>query len=529
MLEYNLSFSKYKLRDYEKLLAISEFKNLFPEIKEFNITDGKIEFSSDDILDKQKLKHLTFFSQIAYKSTDYNEKRFVPNQVILENIKNLNFAELESDLVNQIQSTNGREIRYLTHSFHEYKGRFYPQLAKSFMNMANLSSRDTVLDPFCGSGTTLVESLLYGSNAIGVDINPVAYLLARCKIRSFFIQPKELIYVRNCLDVVCQKYLEKNISHIELPNYWIELEYLNKWFPIDNLRKILFILSEVDKHENEDIRLLLKVTLSNLLRDFSFQDPSQLRIRKRKSTPPDNVFERFIQSLDTNILILQKIRKLKDLSFNSDIKNFLGDTRKLTEYDFVNRDSIDLVITSPPYATALPYVDTDRLSLFIFGYTDKNSFKTLEKSLIGNREITKKEREFLDVELERNFIKSVLPIDIMEKLEKIYYLNKNSNVGFRRKNTASLLFKYFLDMNESVREINYVLKPNKYLFMVIGANRTVAGGEEILIPTNDYLAIIAEKNGFELIQKIEMTVQKSYMIHSRNSINNESILILRKK
>ena len=123
MLEYNLFFPKYKLRDYEKLLAINEFKNLFPEIKVFNITDDKIEFVSNYVLDKQKLKRLTFFSQITYKTPDCNEKRFVPNQVIIENIRNLNFAELESDLIDQIQPTNGREIRYLTHSFHEYKGR----------------------------------------------------------------------------------------------------------------------------------------------------------------------------------------------------------------------------------------------------------------------------------------------------------------------------------------------------------------------------------------------------------------------
>jgi DNA modification methylase len=529
MFEYNLFFPKYKLRDYEKLLAINEFKNLFPEIKVFNITDDKIEFASNCVLDKQKLKRLTFFSQITYKNPDCNEKRFVPNQVIIENIRNLNFAELESDLIDQIQPINGREIRYLTHSFHEYKGRFYPQLVKSFMNIANLDSQETVLDPFCGSGTTLVESLLYGSNAIGIDINPVAYLLAKCKIRSFYIQFEELIEARNHLDKINQQFYERNTSHIELPNYEIDLEYLNNWFPRENLRKILFLISEIDKYENEDIRLLLKVTLSNLLRDFSFQDPSQLRIRKRKNTPPDNLFEEFINSLDTNILTLQKIRKLKDFSFSARVENFLGDVRKLTEYDFIGKDSIDLVITSPPYATALPYVDTDRLSLFLFGYTDKSSFKTLEKSLIGNREITKKERELLDTELERNFINSVLPIDIIKKLERIYYLNRNSDVGFRRKNTASLLLKYFLDMNESIKGINFVLKPNKYFFVVIGVNRTIAGGEEIFIPTDDFIAMIAEKNGFELIQKIEMSVQKSYMIHSKNSINNESILILRKK
>ena len=91
----------------------------------------------------------------------------------------------------------------------------------------------------------------------------------------------------------------------------------------------------------------------------------------------------------------------------------------------------------------------------------------------------------------------------------------------------------FADMDEgapdAIKEINYVLKPRKYFFIVIGGNRTIAGGKEILIPTDDFIGLIAKKNGFEIKQKISMSVQKSYMIHSKNSINTESILILRKK
>ncbi|MCJ7529938.1 MAG: DNA adenine methylase [Anaerolineales bacterium] len=529
MFEYKLFFSNYKLREYEKQLAVCEFENLFPEIKETNITDGKIEFSSYTLLDEYKLKRLTFFSQIIYNNSIYGAKRFVPDQVIFENLKNLNFAELESDLVYQIIPTNGKEIRYLTHSFHEYKGKFYPQLAKSFMNYASLQSHEVVLDPFCGSGTTLVESLLLGANAIGIDINPLAYLLTKCKIRSFFIPIEQLSNVDQYFNEIDDSHYFSDHAEINIPNEEIDIEYLNNWFPDKNLQKIFFILKEIEKLKNKDIQLLLKVTLSNLLREFSYQDPSQLRIRRRKDTPPNNLFKMFVQSLNTHILTLQKFKHLKNFELNTKVENFLGDVRKLNEYYFIDKDSIDLVITSPPYATALPYVDTDRLSLFVFEYTDKDTFRTLEKSLIGNREITKKDRELLDLELEINFTKSILPKAIINKLEKIYNLNKNGSVGFRRKNTAALLFKYFIDMNEAIKQINYVLKTNKYFFMVIGGNRTIAGGEEILIPTDDFLGLIAQKNGFELIKKIRMSVQKSYMIHSKNSINTESILVLKKK
>jgi hypothetical protein len=83
------------------------------------------------------------------------------------------------------------------------------------------------------------------------------------------------------------------------------------------------------------------------------------------------------------------------------------------------KNSVDVVvITSPPYPTALPYVDTDRLSLFAFGYTDKNTFRNLEETLIGNGETTKSKKMILDEELERNFEESVLPKETVSLLKK---------------------------------------------------------------------------------------------------------------
>ena len=84
-------------------------------------------------------------------------------------------------------------------------------------------------------------------------------------------------------------------------------------------------------------------------------------------------------------------------------------------------------------------------------------------------------------------------------------------------------------MHESMKQTSNVIKHDKYFFMVVGGNRTIAGGEEILIPTDDFIGLVAENNGFELTKKISMSVPKSYMIHSKNSINTESILVLRKK
>lgn len=194
MYKYQIDFPKYKLRDYEKELAKREFENQFPFIKDKSITEKGIEFTTNNLLDEVKLKKLTFFSEFHYKNAQFEKSNILTNQSFIENYKNY-----KPNLFNELKPNKSRDIRYLTHSLHEYKGRFYPQLAKSLMNYAGIKKGDLVLDPFCGSGTTLVESLLFGANAVGVDINPIAYLLAKAKIKSIFLDERDLFEIKKAI------------------------------------------------------------------------------------------------------------------------------------------------------------------------------------------------------------------------------------------------------------------------------------------------------------------------------------------
>jgi len=510
MYKYEINFSKYKLRDFEKELAVKEFENQFPSVNNKAITEIGISFTTNELLDEMKLKKLTFYSEFHFQNAKSEKRNILTDQTIVESYHNF-----EPNLFSEISPKNSREIRYLTHSFHEYKGRFYPQLAKVFMNYAGIKKGDKVLDPFCGSGTTLVESLLYGVDAVGIDINPIAFLLAKAKVKSIQLKLKDLSIIKKSFQNIED---ESDWEKININDYSnsLDTEYLKNWFPEGNLKKVIYIQKRIKELQNETYELFSKVVLSNLLREFSFQDPSQLRIKRRIDTPPKNLIKTFKKNLVEQIENLEKFQSLERFELGSKVENYLGDTRTLMKSANLNKNSIDLVITSPPYATALPYVDTDRLSLFAFGYTNKNNFRKLEETLIGNREITKSKREILDKELETNFKESILPKEIIETLKKIYFLNKDANVGFRRKNTAAVLYKYFLDMH-------------KYAFFVVGNNRTTAGEKVINIPTDDFIRSIAESNNFKLIEKISMNVQQSYMIHSKNSINTESILILQLK
>lgn len=523
MFEYHINFSSYKLRDYEKLLAIREFENQFPAVKEKVINENGISLITGKLLDEQKLRKLAFYSGFRYQNGESKIKNILTDQALVEN-----YHRCQQNLFSGIRPSSTREVRYLTHSIHEYKGRFPPQLAKSLINHAGIKSGDMVLDPFCGCGTTLVESFLFGANAVGVDINPIAVLLAKAKVESILLKQQDLGNMRKSFDGINKNHAWKKVEFSNYHNV-IDIVYLQNWFPQDNLKKILLIKDTIRTLPTEKSKLFASVVLSNTLKKFSFQEPSQLRVRRRTDVPPTNFIETFKEKLNEQINRIEKFQSLSHFKLNSNVRSQLGDVRNLMRTTNLKEKSIDVVVTSPPYATALPYVDTDRLSLFVFGYADRRNFRGLERSLIGNREITKIDRMFLDKELEHDSICSVLPKDIVSLLRKIYFLNRDSNVGFRRKNTAALLYKYFLDMNLGISEISRVLKKGKLAFFVVGNNRTKAGGENINIPTSHFISLIAEKNNFDLIDSIPMIVQHGYMIHSKNSINSESILILRRK
>ena len=81
---------------------------------------------------------------------------------------------------------NKRCLRYATHGLHEYRGKFFPQLVRALMNIARLPEDAVVLDPMCGSGTTLVEARLSGRRSYGLDMNPLSVFVT---VRYRFSSP----------------------------------------------------------------------------------------------------------------------------------------------------------------------------------------------------------------------------------------------------------------------------------------------------------------------------------------------------
>lgn len=532
MMEYKFRYAGYKLRDYEKRLALLEIKKIigsdsYKNSRDKIVVQTKTKYYSDD------MERLTFFSEVEIKNSS-TVTAIIPYQVKYElSAKYLRKASINNEgLFNFIAngSNNTRQLRYLTHLMHEYKGRYNPQLCKALINISGVSKGSLVLDPFCGSGTTLVECFLNGYSAIGLDLNPLSYLITKTKIQSFLIDIHALKVALKTFTErlpLFSKDVKRSYDKI-IPG--LDITYLKSWFPETNLKKIIFILKELCLQKDEKIKNLFLLALSDILRDLSYQDPTQLRIKRRpRQLVEKDVFGTYLNKLDFYSKIIDVYQFVKPSEIKWPVVNYLGDVRSLRKQIHHAEQTVDLIVTSPPYATALPYIDTDRLSLFLFGHINKTTFRCLEKEMIGNREITKREKTALENEFVSSYKSSDLPFDIKRTIKKISDLNNKAQVGFRKKNTAALLYKYFGDMQLAMKEMYYVLKRGKYCFMVVGTNNTVAGDQKIAIPTDKYIGLIGESIGFKLEDKIPIAVAQPYMIHKNNAIPKESVLVFKKK
>ena len=191
-------------------------------------------------------------------------------------------------------------------------------------------------------------------------------------------------------------------------------------------------------------------------------------------------------------------------------------------------NSVDCVVTSPPYATALPYIDTDRLSLLaIMGITSRRRSE-LEKNLTGSREISRAMRTQLEEELHDSRAEEYMPRDVISAIRKIDFKNKNGNVGFRRANMAALLWRYFVDIRENLIQVGSILKPGAQAIYVVGDSRTKAGGEWVAIETCDYLITIGKMTGLMFKGAIPIDVTTENYRHIKNAITHNQILIFEK-
>lgn len=316
---------------------------------------------------------------------------------------------------------------YATHGLFPYRGKFHPQLIKGLLNILGIEKGETILDPMCGSGTANIEAALMGINSFAVDISPFCQLMTRVKYEALTIAP--------------QLFSKYKLDSTKLFEFFQNPESFSK----------------IEKLEQEKAKVYRLALLA-------FLDALGYSKRVKMSTHQqlfEKVLKRYIQTVSE--FILNKFF----------IKNNLGNVEVLSDSEALGiklkNDSIDCVITSPPYSFAIDYVENDKAQLEYLGY------------------------------------------DIKELKSKM--------VGLKGKNKDEKLNNYFSDMNIFCSEVSRVLKKTKFFVMIIGSNTNQTGGirlEETIINS-------AKKNGLRLVKSIIKPIKGM-----RNTMKDEYILIFQK-
>lgn len=381
----------------------------------------------------------------------------------------------------------GANTKELTHCFHNYPAMMIPQVARRLIhNYGPGHQQGILLDPFCGSGTSLVEAKVRGLNAYGIDINPLARLLARVKTTSIpgSKLSKALNEILNGYDAKIKE------GKLDVPDFF-NIDY---WFSEQAMFQLQALIESINQIKEINIKEFFLVPFSETVREVSYTRNSEFKLfrmpTEKLGKHKPEVKGIFREKVLRNIQGMSDFNRVQKSKVWTKVLD--EDTRTQTG---IPASSVDLVVTSPPYGdskTTVAYGQFSRLSLQWMGYDYKES-RSIDKQALGGRVTARQHPEVLS-----------------KTLEQIL-----SRIAASSEPRADEVFSFYWDFDLCFSEIARVMKPGGYICMVVG-NRTVKGHT---IPTDEIFV--------EMSQRHDMVHQKTLFrnipnkrMPSRNSPTN---------
>ena len=340
---------------------------------------------------------------------------------------------------NSILNIVTRNVNSHTHGFHKYPAKFIPHIPKWAINKYLNGVKDkTILDPFCGSGTTLVESVLAGYNAIGIDIDPLSALISKVKTTRID---------KSVLDEI-SKWLVHQINLKPKGTFMPDCERIEHWFTNDAIEKLSSIRTLInqipekfeDNKNVRDIQDLFLICFSSIIRRVSNADNQSQKtyVSHTKIKEPEEVNTVFLSQLELYVERVLDFSSIINPQSKSEIK---VSSSALSLEKIINGKQIDLVITSPPYIKAVDYIYNQMVELFWIGDLFEMQTQTKQNKkknkYIGNKQIIKAEYSKYSP---YNAILGINNLDL--KLQKVFDTDKKN--GHKH---SYVTFKYFVFFN----------------------------------------------------------------------------------
>ncbi len=375
-----------------------------------------------------------------------------------------------------------------THGIHPYPAMMIPQVARRLIGEYG-REEGILFDPYCGSGTTLLEGMLADLVSTGTDLNPLARLIAVTKTTPINLDRLD----REIGDFIefgllASESINGRVNTPEIPN-------VDYWFSERAQRDLGLVRSYIDRIGRVDIANFFRVAFSLTVRKVSWTKNSEFKLvrmpRERLADHNPDVYSTMTGVLNDNKRAFKSCDEvLCDDPLIPSVHGFnsvIGIPSKT-----IGPETVDIVVTSPPYGdskTTVAYGQFSRLSSQWLGYDNANR---VDNTLMGGARLTGDVRFQFD-ELD----------DVIAKIAEI---------DLKR---ASEVASFFVDYRRSICNVTDVVNPGGYACYVVG-NRTVKGYQ---IPTAESTAAFFEMNGFEHVDTFRRNIPNKRM-PSMNSPTN---------
>lgn len=420
-------------------------------------------------------------------------------------------------------TTDTKQVRYRSeinqlfaadhaaHNWYRFVLSFPPHLVRDYLQRFGMTSEHRVLDPFCGTGTTVVECKKLGIASVGVEANPMAHFAGRVKV-DWYPDPDRLLdHATQVADAAIAE-LNRAIVPECLRSLNDEQEKLilkNSISPLP-LHKTLVLLDHLQQQADESFydheRLALAKSVVSSISNLHF-GPEVGVGRAKPDAPVVDVWLKAIAAIADDLRELRQSPPVEAMVHHADSRQLLS---------ALEPQSIDAIITSPPYPNEKDYTRTTRLESVLLGFIkDKADLRSLKQGLVRSNT-----RNVYAVDDDDRWVADQIEVQrIANEIEaRRIALGKTS--GFERLYARATRL-YFGGMARHLAELRQILRPGAQLAYVVGDQASYL---RVMIRTGQILADIARSLGYEVVA---IDLFRTRLATATNEQMREEVVVLR--
>ena len=449
---------------------------------------------------------------LVIKKNDYVHKCYSEN---ILNLRHINRKNKDNQILlfrNNENITNSAISSYnktgVCHRWYDYLEDFPYYLIEEKIKEYKLNENSVVVEPFAGSGTTNVSSKMFGMKSYGFDANPLMAFISQVKTTWDI----DISVLKKEINNTSKKFLDSihNFENLKLDNDFVgrmPKKEINQWLSFGLQKEVLLLKTILKQINDEKIRNLLLLAMSRSALDASF-----VAFCPGTTFYPFREKEEFWNIYTNRVIdIVADLEKIIELNASFPAAKLINDSC-LNAGKYIAENSIDFLVTSPPYPNDLEYTRQTRLEMYMLDFVSSmEDVQQIKRNMVkGSTKLIYKES---------NSAENILQFDsVISISNQIYEQTKDKNWGF---DYPRMVREYFGDMYLCMKEFLPLMKKEARFLLVVG-DQTIKG---IYIPVCDILIEMALELGYSDAFKELFRIRRST---GHNVDLPEEIVILKK-